>query len=387
MSYFTRECFFVRSVLKCVSPRLRTSPPQKKMNEEIAYSAGLSTGFSAGVRSAKLHMPQHCRIYIHPKTRIPNHPPNEDDIYALEPWLLRRLILSPTYADSIHNATHLLATTSTWKRMKRLMHWVPPHRTFLIDFQPGCRSFPEAFRRIRLESDGCRSREGYDIIAPHTTVVRSTLYTTSSQQRPFLVNFWGHLSKPYIHPPESEVRYRLWKTMRNESDCDVGAYDVSGSVYKLSTPSPENVCRPCSYSCKQCYHNSDTVQWPDSPRLERREFLHKMKNSVFCLAVRGDNPGCPKLYEAILTGCIPVIVMDQSLPFESMVDYESFSLRFKVEEVLRNPRQVLQRLRSVTDSRVREYQRELMKVAPLFEFHERRWSVSAQDALFEAMCS
>lgn len=44
--------------------------------------------------------------------------------------------------------------------------------------------------------------------------------------------------------------------------------------------------------------------------------------SIFCLSPAGDTPSSARLFDAIVSGCIPVIVSDElELPFEGILDY------------------------------------------------------------------
>lgn len=47
-----------------------------------------------------------------------------------------------------------------------------------------------------------------------------------------------------------------------------------------------------------------------------------MTRSIFCLSPAGDTPSSARLFDAIVSGCIPVIVSDElELPFEGILDY------------------------------------------------------------------
>lgn len=49
--------------------------------------------------------------------------------------------------------------------------------------------------------------------------------------------------------------------------------------------------------------------------------LHPFR-SLFCLSPAGDTPSSARLFDAIVSGCIPVIVSDElELPFEGILDY------------------------------------------------------------------
>ena len=62
--------------------------------------------------------------------------------------------------------------------------------------------------------------------------------------------------------------------------------------------------------------------------VSRSAYLEEMRNSVFCLAPRGYAGWSVRLYESILSRCIPVIISDNTiLPFENFVNWSEFSLR------------------------------------------------------------
>ncbi|KAL5220880.1 hypothetical protein ABZP36_025593 [Zizania latifolia] len=58
-----------------------------------------------------------------------------------------------------------------------------------------------------------------------------------------------------------------------------------------------------------------------------------MRRSLFCLSPAGDTPSSARLFDAIVSGCIPVIISDElELPFEGILDYRK--VRFVVQIAL-----------------------------------------------------
>lgn len=52
------------------------------------------------------------------------------------------------------------------------------------------------------------------------------------------------------------------------------------------------------------------------------EVICSVIRSIFCLNPAGDTPSSARLFDAIVSGCIPVIVSDElELPFEGILDY------------------------------------------------------------------
>lgn len=62
--------------------------------------------------------------------------------------------------------------------------------------------------------------------------------------------------------------------------------------------------------------------------ISRGAYLEEMRNSVFCIAPRGYAGWSVRLYEALMSRCIPVIIADNTLlPFERFIDWTEFSVR------------------------------------------------------------
>lgn len=93
-----------------------------------------------------------------------------------------------------------------------------------------------------------------------------------------------------------------------------------------------------------------------------------MRSSKFCLHPAGDTPSSGRLFDAIVSHCVPVIVSDHiELPFEDEIDYRDFSLFFSVEEALK-PDYLLGQLRQITKERWLELWKALKTVSHHFEF-------------------
>ncbi|KAJ6873497.1 hypothetical protein NC651_032389 [Populus alba x Populus x berolinensis] len=52
-----------------------------------------------------------------------------------------------------------------------------------------------------------------------------------------------------------------------------------------------------------------------------------MASSKFCLNIAGDTPSSNRLFDAIASQCVPVIISDGiELPFEDVLDYSEFGI-------------------------------------------------------------
>ncbi|CAD5193182.1 unnamed protein product [Musa acuminata subsp. malaccensis] len=100
----------------------------------------------------------------------------------------------------------------------------------------------------------------------------------------------------------------------------------------------------------------------------REQSIKGMRSSEFCLHPAGDTPTSCRLFDAILSLCIPVIVSDEiELPFEGMIDYSDFSVFVPVSKALQ-PKWLVNYLRSISEQRKRRYRLNMAQVQPVFEY-------------------
>ncbi|CAL1402541.1 unnamed protein product [Linum trigynum] len=60
-----------------------------------------------------------------------------------------------------------------------------------------------------------------------------------------------------------------------------------------------------------------------------------MRTSKFCLHPAGDTPSSCRLFDAIVSHCVPVVVSDKiELPYEDEIDYSRYSLFFSDKEAV-----------------------------------------------------
>jgi hypothetical protein len=86
------------------------------------------------------------------------------------------------------------------------------------------------------------------------------------------------------------------------------------------------------------------------------------------LAPSWDTPTSCRLFDAIASLCIPVIVSDEvELPFEGMIDYTEFSIFVSVNNSLR-PGWLTNYLRNITKQQKDEFRRNLAHVQHIFEY-------------------
>ncbi|KAL3690913.1 hypothetical protein R1sor_004564 [Riccia sorocarpa] len=93
-----------------------------------------------------------------------------------------------------------------------------------------------------------------------------------------------------------------------------------------------------------------------------------MRNSKFCLDPAGDTPASCRLFDAIVSHCVPVVLSDKiELPFEADLDYTSFALFYSVEESL-EPGWLVSQLRNVSQVQWLQMWNRLKGVSHHFEY-------------------
>lgn len=100
----------------------------------------------------------------------------------------------------------------------------------------------------------------------------------------------------------------------------------------------------------------------------RAQSIKGMRTSEFCLHPAGDTPTSCRLFDAIQSLCIPVIVSDSiELPFEGMIDYSEFSIFVSVNDALR-PDFLVGHLRKFSEQEKDKFRQNIAKVQHVFEY-------------------
>ncbi|KAI9199145.1 hypothetical protein LWI28_028233 [Acer negundo] len=111
-------------------------------------------------------------------------------------------------------------------------------------------------------------------------------------------------------------------------------------------------------------------------RENRRAATQGMHTSKFCLNPAGDTPSACRLFDAIVSLCVPVIVSDDiELPFEDVIDYRKIAV-FVETSIALKPGFLASTLRAVTTERILEYQKELKKVQRYFMYNHQNGTVN-----------
>lgn len=129
------------------------------------------------------------------------------------------------------------------------------------------------------------------------------------------------------------------------------------------------------------HHMYDTMKW--------------MKNSVFCIEPPGDSPTRKSFYDAVISGCIPVIIPSQveahvKYPFEQILNYTDFTVTIDENE-LKAGKSVIDILYPYLRNRmlVEKLQKNLLKVLPYLQYGRfddiKSGGVDAMDLIFSEL--
>ncbi|KAL4567800.1 hypothetical protein LXL04_023395 [Taraxacum kok-saghyz] len=111
-------------------------------------------------------------------------------------------------------------------------------------------------------------------------------------------------------------------------------------------------------------------------RESRRMATQGMHTSKFCLHPAGDTPSACRLFDAIVSLCVPVIISDYiELPFEDVIDYRKIAVFVDTTSAIK-PGYLVELLRSVKKDRIMDFQKELKKVQHYFEYDDPNGTVN-----------
>ncbi|KAL7135072.1 hypothetical protein ABFS83_11G068400 [Erythranthe nasuta] len=225
---------------------------------------------------------------------------------------------------------NILKASDYWKKSGGRDHVIPMHH-------------PNAFRHYRDEvnasifivADFGRimniSKLAKDVVAPYPHMVESYIAEEENHVDPYksrqtLLVFRGRTKRK----DEGKIRAQLHKMLNDTKDV----------IYEEGAASEEGF----------------------------KASAEQMRSSKFCLHPAGDTPSSCRLFDAIVSHCVPVIVSDRlELPFESEIDYKEFSMFFSVNEALQ-PGYLIDKLRAVSEDQWLKMWSRVKSITHHFEF-------------------
>ncbi|KAG2405430.1 arabinosyltransferase protein [Vigna angularis] len=166
-----------------------------------------------------------------------------------------------------------------------------------------------------------------DVIAPYKHVVRSYDNDQSTfGSRPILLYFQGAIYRK----DGGHVRHELYYLLKKEKDVHFSFGSVQKGGIKKATEG--------------------------------------MRSSKFCLNIAGDTPSSNRLFDAIASHCVPVIISDEiELPFEDVLDYSQFCIFVRTRDALKK-RYLIDFIRSIGEEEWTRMWNRLKEVESFYEF-------------------
>ncbi|KAF1874617.1 hypothetical protein Lal_00007231 [Lupinus albus] len=247
---------------------------------------------------------------VRPAGSVPEKPPvysDEENQEALVEWLERQ-----EYWKKNNGRDHVIVASDP-NAMYRVIDRVKNSVLLVSDFG-----------RVRPDQGSLVK----DIVVPYSHRIRTYPGDVSVDKRKTLLFFMGNRYRK----EGGKIRDTLFQILENEKDV----------VVKHGAQSRES----------------------------RRAASQGMHTSKFCLHPAGDTPSACRLFDAIVSLCVPVIVSDNiELPFEDTIDYRKIAVFVETASAIK-PGYLVSKLRSFTSDRILEYQKELKEVKRYFEYDE-----------------
>ncbi|KAD3337292.1 hypothetical protein E3N88_32812 [Mikania micrantha] len=166
-----------------------------------------------------------------------------------------------------------------------------------------------------------------DVIAPYKHIIKSYVNDSSGfDSRPILLFFQGAIYRK----DGGFVRQEIFYILKKEKD----VHFTFGSVQKQGVPSATK----------------------------------GMQTSKFCLNIAGDTPSSNRLFDAIASHCVPVIISDDiELPFEDVLDYSEFCIFIRTSDALKD-KFLINFIRNISKDEWTQKWKKLKEVEHFFEY-------------------
>ncbi|MBA0795975.1 hypothetical protein Gohar_006789, partial [Gossypium harknessii] len=112
---------------------------------------------------------------------------------------------------------------------------------------------------------------------------------------------------------------------------------------------------------------------------------HGMASSKFCLNIAGDTPSSNRLFDAIVSHCVPVIVSDEiELPFEDVIDYSEICIFVRASDAVKKG-YLLNLLRGISRDQWTKMWEKLKETVRHFQYQYPSQLCDAVDMIWEAV--
>ncbi|XP_043699314.1 probable arabinosyltransferase ARAD1 [Telopea speciosissima] len=183
-----------------------------------------------------------------------------------------------------------------------------------------------------------------DVIAPYKHIIRTFVNDSSGfDDRPTLLYFQGAIYRK----DGGYIRQELFYLLKDEKDVHFSFGSVNkGGINKAS---------------------------------------QGMHSSKFCLNIAGDTPSSNRLFDAIASHCVPVIISDEiELPYEDVLDYSEFCIFVRTSDAVKE-NFLIKLIRSIKKEEWTRMWKRLKEVEKFFEFHYPSHEDDAVQMIWQAV--
>lgn len=116
-----------------------------------------------------------------------------------------------------------------------------------------------------------------------------------------------------------------------------------------------------------------------------RNATNGMRSSKFCLNIAGDTPSSNRLFDAIASHCVPVIISDEiELPYEDVLDYSKFCVFVRTRDAVKK-KYLINFIRSIGKDEWTRMWNRLKEVEKFFEFQFPSKEGDAVEMIWQAV--
>ncbi|KAG8367741.1 hypothetical protein BUALT_Bualt16G0104400 [Buddleja alternifolia] len=183
-----------------------------------------------------------------------------------------------------------------------------------------------------------------DVIAPYKHLIKSYVDDSSNfDSRPILLYFQGSIYRK----DGGSIRQELFYMIKNEKD----VHFSFGTVQK------------------------DGI----------KQASKGMHSSKFCLNIAGDTPSSNRLFDAIASHCVPVIISDEiELPYEDVLDYSEFCVFVRASDALKE-NFLLNLIRNISRDEWTRMWKRLKEIEHFFEYQYPSQENDAVQMIWQAV--
>ena len=162
----------------------------------------------------------------------------------------------------------------------------------------------------------------------------------------------GYKFPPVYEIPPSERRERKWLAHFGGTVLSINLTDERGSHYSKGV----RQYIKDNFSSEPSFRITGT---------RVTSYIEDMMSSKFCLCPEGWHAWNPRPYQAVLLGCIPVLLSEEiELAFEEMIDYSKFMVRVHPGDVSK----LKSILEAIPEYEVEEMRKEMERIWRLFSY-------------------